>query len=443
MVHYPAIPICTGEEILDTSTQLDFSGLRARTAPEPTPLPGSRKDMPKYPFVMSYPDPGNLPIMEAHAAMGEALAEVGGTTAVYPDTQGYPPLREYIAGRLAERRSMSVDPDDILLTEGSGQAIHFVTEALVDPGDIVIVDHFVYGGTLWSLRRFSADIRGVVSDEDGMLPDALESTIEHAVAEGRRPKMIYLIPTFQNPQAWTMPVERRREIVDVAARWGVPILEDDGIAEFRFEGEHVPAIASLDDSGVVIHTGTFSKIVVPGMRIGYLIAARLFLETVMPIKGSRGVTQYGALAVHRFAVTRLDDHLARLNGVLRSRRDAMFSALGENLGGSAAWSTPEGGLYTWLTMPESVDLVDAAGAAAERGVTYDLGTNFATGDDPGRNKARLCFSFNTEDEIREGIGRLAGRDCRRYVSWHARQDSNPRHSVPKTDALSAELRARV
>ena len=194
-------------------------------------------------------------------------------------------------------------------------------------------------------------------------------------------------------------------------RWphgrGVPILEDDGIAEFRFEGDHVPAIASLDDSEVVIHTGTFSKIVVPGMRIGYLIAQRPFLETVMPIKGSRGVTQFGALAVHKFATTRLDDHLERLNGVLRSRRDAMFASLAENFGKTATWGTPEGGLYTWLTMPDDVDLVDTADAAAERGVTYDLGTNFATGDDPGRNKARLCFSFNTEEEIREGIALLA------------------------------------
>ena len=386
-------------------SQLDFGPLRSKTAPEATPLPGARKELPKYPFVMSYPDPKNLPIMEANAAMREALAEVGSTTSVYPDTQGYPPLREFIAQRLGEKRNMSVDPDDILLTEGSGQAIHFVTEALVDPGDAVIVDDFVYGGTLWSLRRFGADIRGVVSDADGMLPDALEETLDQAEADGKRTKMVYLIPTFQNPQTWTMPVERRREIVEVAVRKGVAILEDDGIAEFRFEGDHVPAIASLDDSGVVIHTGTFSKIVVPGMRIGYLIAQRPFLETVMPIKGSRGVTQYGALAVHRFAITRLDDHLERLNSVLRSRRDAMFASLAENFGTTATWGTPEGGLYTWLTMPD-VDLVDAAEAAAERGVTYDLGTNFATGDDPGRNKARLCFSFNTEEEIREGIALL-------------------------------------
>ena len=389
------------------NSQLDFGPLRSKTAPEATPLPGARNEHPKYPFVMSYPDPANLPIMEVHAAMGEALAEVGSTMSVYPDGQGYPPLREFIAQRLGERRNMSVDPGDILLTEGSGQAIHFVMEALVDPGDVVIVDDFVYGGTLWSLRRFSADIRGVVSNADGMLPDALEEAIDQAIADGKRPKMIYLIPTFQNPQTWTMPIERRREILEVAARKAVPILEDDGIAEFRFEGDHVPAIASLDDSEVVIHTETFSKIVAPGMRIGYLIAQRPFLETVMPIKGSRGVTQFGALAVHKFATTRLDDHLERLNGVLRSRRDAMFASLAENFGKTATWGTPEGGLYTWLTMPDDVDLVDAAEAVAERGVTYDLGTNFATGDDAGRNKARLCFSFNTEEEIREGIALLA------------------------------------
>ena len=389
-------------------TKFDYSPLRARSAPEPTPLSGAKAGMPKFPFVMSYPDPANLPIMEAHAAMGEALAEVGHTTDVYPDAQGYPPLREYVAERLARKRGMAVSSDDVLLTEGSGQAIHFVTEALVDPGDVVIVDHFVYGGTLWSLRRFHSDIRGIISDGRGMAPDALEETIVTAVAEGKRPKFIYLIPTFQNPQAWTMPIERRREIVEVAARHGIPILEDDGIAEFRFEGEHVRAVSALDDSGLAIHTGTFSKIVVPGMRIGYLVAPRELLETIAPIKGPRGITQFGALAVHRYATTRLDDHLVELNDVLRSRRDAMFAALGENLGDVATWSLPEGGLYTWLTMPENVDLVEAAAPAEEAGVTYDLGTKFATGDDPGRNKARLCFSFNTEEEIAEGIARLAG-----------------------------------
>ncbi len=344
--------------------------------------------------------------MEAHAAMGEVLAEVGDTPTVYPDPRGYPPLREYVADFLRAKRGMAVSPDDVLLTEGSGQAIHFVTEALIDPGDVVIVDYFVYGGTLWSLRRFQADVRGVVSDGDGMLPDALDEAIAAAIGEGKRPKFVYLIPTFQNPQAWTMPLDRRREIVEVASRHGVPILEDDGIAEFRFEGAPIDAASSLDDSGLAVHTGTFSKIVVPGMRIGYLVGSREFLETVMPIKGSRGVTQFGALAVHRFATTRLDDHLAGLNRVLKSRRDAMFAALGENLGGVATWSRPEGGLYTWLTLPDDVDLVEAAGPAEQASVTYDLGTRFATGDDPGNNRARLCFSYNTEDEIAEGIGRL-------------------------------------
>ena len=384
-----------------------YGGLRAGSAPEPAALPGGSAHEPKFPFTMSYPDPKSLPIMEAHAALGEALAEMGDTPAVYPDTQGYPPLREYVADFLRRERGMDVSADRVLLAEGSGQAIHFVCEALLDPGDVVVVDDFVYGGTLWSLRRFGADVRGVPSDDDGMLPDALDDTLKGAAAEGRRVKLIYLIPTFQNPQAWTMPIERRREIVEVAARHGAPVLEDDGIAEFRFEGESIDAVSSLDDSGIAIHTGSFSKMVVPGMRIGYLAASRELLETVMPIKGSRGVTQFGALTVHRFATTRLPEHLARLNRTLRSRRDAMFAALGENMGAEATWARPEGGLYTWLTMPDHVDLVKAAGPAERASVTYDLGPKFATGDDTGRNRARLCFSYNTEDEIAEGIGRLA------------------------------------
>ena len=339
--------------------------------------------------------------------MGEALEEVGDTTSVYPDPQGYPPLREYIVKRLKHKRDMDFTSDEVLLTEGSGQAIHFVVEALLDPGDVVIVDDFVYGGTLWSLNRFSANIRGVGNDADGMLPDALETTIDESLAAGNKPKLIYLIPTFQNPQAWTMPIKRRREILDVAARKGIPILEDDGIAEFRFEGNHVPSIASLDDSGLVIHTGTFSKIIVPGMRIGYLVGSRQLLETLMSIKGSRGVTQFGALAVHKFAISRLDEHLVNLNLVLKSRRDAMLDALHDNLRNIATWSIPEGGLYTWLNMEDNTDLVAVSGPALKEGVIYDLGPKFATGEDLGSNKARLCFSFNTETEIKEGITRLA------------------------------------
>ena len=389
------------------AAEFSFADLRASSAPEPTPLPGAAAHEPKFPFTMSYPDPKSLPIMEAHEAMGEILAEIGETPTVYPDTQGYPPLRQYIADFLRRERGMDVSPDQILLAEGSGQAIHFVAEALLDPGDVVIVDDFVYGGTLWSLRRFGADVRGVPGDDHGMLPDALDDTLRGAAAEGRRVKLLYLIPTFQNPQAWTMPIERRREIVEVAARHGTPILEDDGIAEFRFEGESIDSVSSLDGSGLAIHTGSFSKMVVPGMRIGYLAASTELLETVMPIKGSRGVTQFGALTVHRFATTQLPEHLARLNSTLRSRRDAMLAALGENMGADATWARPEGGLYTWLTMPDHVDLEKAAGPAAEASVTYDLGTKFATGDDPGHNRARLCFSYNTEDEIAEGIARFA------------------------------------
>lgn len=387
--------------------KINYKNIFASTVPDPVAMPGVKKPMPKYPFVMSYPDPASLPIIEAHTSMGEILKEIGTTESVYPDTQGYPPLRQYISERLAQRRNHNVGMEDILLTEGSGQAIHLVTEALVDPGDVVIVDDFVYGGTLWSLRRYQSDIRGVSSDSDGMLPEALDTTIQNAMSEGKRTKFIYMIPTFQNPQAWSMPVYRRKEILSVASKHRIPILEDDGIAEFRFEGKHIPSMASFDDSGIVIHTGTFSKVIVPGMRIGYLIATPQLLETVMAIKGTRGVTQFGALAVYKFATTRLDSHLKQLNTTLKLRRDSMMESLNEFFGNYGKWATPEGGLYTWLTLPEEVDLVKAAPEAEQSGVIYDLGTKFATGSDPGRNKARLCFSFNTEEQIHEGIRLLS------------------------------------
>ena len=228
----------------------------------------------KYDFATAYPDPGSLPLDELVESLSGALAEEGRDLAVYPHQQGYPPLREFVAGKLARDRGIDVSPDDVVLADGSGQPIHMVCEALVDPGDVVLTEDFVYSGTLNTLRRFRADIRGVACDSDGMDPEALESAIQGAVSEGRRVKLVYTIPTFQNPQGWTMTLERRKAMVAVCQRYSVPILEDDCYVDLRYDGEDVTSIHSLDDSGLVLYVASFSKIVAPGMRLGYLTAPR-------------------------------------------------------------------------------------------------------------------------------------------------------------------------
>ena len=382
-----------------------YGGIFAKSAPEPRSREVARRG--KYDFAVAYPDPASLPLDDLLDSLSAALQEEGTDLAVYPHPQGYPPLREFVADKLARDRDIQVSPDDIILGDGSGQPIHLLAEALLDPGDVVLTEDFVYSGTLNILRRFRADVRGVPCDEEGMLPDALESAIAKAIAEGKRPKLIYAIPSFQNPQGWTMTLERRQAMVRLSQKYDVPILEDDCYVDLRYDGEPVTSIYSLDDTGRVMYVASFSKIIAPGMRLGYMTAPAEVLDRVGVIKSGGGVNQFAALAVHRYSTGKLDAHVAEINDILRPKRDAMLAALGENLGASASWSRPEGGLYVWLEMPAGADLVAVREKALDAGVGYQAGTGYAPDGVSGRNYARLCFGYNTPEEIHEGIGILA------------------------------------
>jgi 2-aminoadipate transaminase len=382
----------------------NYDGLFAKSAPEPRERTVAQRA--KYDFLVAYPDPESLPLDELVESLRGALQEEGKGLAVYPHPQGYPPLREFVASKLSRDRGMDVSADNIILGDGSGQHLQVISEALVDPGDVVLADEFVYGGTLATLRRFRADIRGVPCDEEGMQPDAVVSAIERASSEGKKAKLIYTIPTFQNPQGWTMSLERRKALVRLSQRYDVPILEDDCYVDLRYDGEPVPSIHSLDDTGRVLYVGSFSKIIAPGMRMGYMTGPPEFIDRAMAIKSGGGVNQLAALTVHRYS-PRLDGHINKVKDILRVKRDAMLAALGENFGSAATWSRPDGGLYIWLRMPEGTDLTAVKEAAFSADVGFSLGTVMAADGASGRNYARLCYGYNTPKEIHEGIARLA------------------------------------
>ena len=384
----------------------NFQGLFSDRAPEA----GTGRSVAKrgkYDFAVAYPDPASLPLDDLAEGLRQALQDEGRELAVYPHPEGYPPLREYVAEKLRRDRGIAVSPDDIVLADGSSQPLHMLIDALVNPGDVVLTEDFVYSGTLGILRRFRADIRGVECDGEGMLPDALESAIVAAKAEGKPIKLIYTIPTFQNPQGWTMSLERRREMVRLARQHSVPILEDDCYVDLRYDGEPVPSIHSLDEAGLVMYVGSFSKIIAPGMRMGYLTAPPAVMDVVRPIKSGGGVNQFTALAVHRYATSRLQDHIGDINGILRAKRDAMLAALGENLGSAATWSRPDGALYVWVRMRDGADLTATQQLALDADVGYQPGVAFAPDGVSGKNYARLCYGYNTPEEIHEGIARLA------------------------------------
>lgn len=383
----------------------DYDMLFAANAPDPAPMRVVTRA--KYDFAIAYPDPSTVPTEALAECLRSAVADEGRELAVYPHEQGYPPLRKYVAQKLARDRGIHADPDDIFLADGSSQPNHILIEALIEPGDVVFTEHFVYSGTLRTLHRFRADVRGVPCDDEGMLPHALDAAILDAKKEGKRPKIIYTIPTFQNPMGWTMTLERRRAMLDTARSHGVAIIEDDCYVDLRYDGENVQSIASLDRDGIVNYVGSFSKITGPGMRIGYLSASEQMMGRLRTIKSGGGVNQFAAWAIHRYAERFLDGHVREINDVQRVKRDAMLSALGENFGSAASWSRPDGGLYIWLELPESADLVEAQDAAFDAGVGYQAGPIFSPDGVSGKNYARLCYGYNTPDEIREGVARLA------------------------------------
>ena len=386
-----------------TSSQFSYDGLYSQVS---VPVVRGENRHAKYDFAVAYPDPDTLPLEGLADSLRVALEREGKDLALYPVSTGLPALREWVAEKLARDRNMKVGVDDIVLTSGSGEAIAMLIAALTDPGDVLLTEEYVYLGTLRAMRRFGADVRSVRCDDEGLIPEELESTLAAVAAEGKKVKFLYSIPAFQNPLGWTMSLDRRVKTLEITQRYGVPVLEDDCYVDLRFEGEDVTSMHSLDDTGRVLYVGSFSKIVAPGVRLGYMVAPQEVIQRAMSFKGGGGVNQFAALAVQEYAKGNMDVHIDEQNKSLRVKRDAMLAALGENFGDQAQWSKPEGGLYVWLEMPEDVDLAGLQEQSFNEGVGYYNGTMFSP-EGRGANCARLCFGHPPAEHVAEGVAELA------------------------------------
>jgi 2-aminoadipate transaminase len=368
----------------------------------------------KYDFATAYPAPETLPldglIQSLQAAVDTNATKVLAELAYYPHQLGALELREYTAEKLATDRGFTVTADEIALTNGSGEALGLVIQALTNPGDVVLAEEFVYMGTLSQLRRFGADIRGVAMDEGGIIPEALEEQITALTAAGDKPKYLYTIPEHQNPMGSTLSGERRKAILEIAHKHNLPILEDDCYVDLRYKGDVQPSFRALDDSGIVVYVASFSKLLAPGLRLGYFTASPELMRRALSFKLGSGPNQFAAVAIEGYLRNNLDSHRDNFNPVLKAKCDSMVAALEEHFGGSGAtWSVPEGGCYVWLTMPESSDISSIRDKVFEQGVGYVAGTNFEA-DASGRighNCARLCFAFESVEKNAEGIALLA------------------------------------
>ena len=391
---------------MTNQSTFSFDSLFSQNIDQPMAWRGIKRAT--YDFAIAYPDPSSLPLDGLQQALQQALAEEGHDLALYQSVQGYPPLREFVAAKLARDRNIHVTADDILLTGGAGQALHVLFEVLLDPGDIVFIDDYTYGGALRQLGRFKADLRTVGNDTEGMLPDQLEAAIQQAQSENKRPKLLYLIPTFQNPQGWTMSLARRKEILALAHRYGIAIVEDDCYSDLCYHGSLLPSLYELDGGNLVAYVNSFSKTIAPGMRTGYMTAPQPLLQRAQAAKSGGPVPLFVTLAIHRFVTDQLASHIEVISDIQRQRHDAMIAALGAHFGDGATWSQPGGGLSIWVTFPDGTDVGPMRNKIMdEHDVGYMAGVNYNAGGTKGHNQMRLTFGYNTPPEIHEGIGRLA------------------------------------
>jgi 2-aminoadipate transaminase len=353
------------------------------------------------------PDTATFPPASFAAQMTKIAQESAAEALQYGPTEGFEETKDCIAEVMAAE-GMHPDREDIIVTTGGQQAIDLVAKTFIDPGDPVICEAPTYAGAVPVFSAYEAEVHQVPTDDEGMRIDELESTIDRLAAEGRRPKFIYSVPTFQNPAGVTLSGERRRRLVELAREREVQIVEDNPYALLRYEGEPQEPLYKLDGGDYVIYLGTFSKILSPGIRLGWLCAPPPVMEKTVLGKQAADLctstlTQY--FVREYFEEGRWRDYVSEVTAIYRERRDAMLEALERHLPRQATWTHPEGGLFVWATLPEYIDTGDLLAKALRENVAFVPGAAAFT-DGRRTSSMRLNFSGVGIDDIREGIARI-------------------------------------
>ncbi len=355
-------------------------------------------------FSGGMPEIRRVPIDSVIAATTAALRDSGTEALQYGSSDGRAQIREVVVGLMGEV-GVRVKRDDLVITAGAQQALDLLGKIFIDPGDTIITEGPTYLGALQAFSAYQPNIVCIPMDDDGMRTDLLAEKLAELGPRGA--KFIYTIPNFQNPAGVTLTPARRRELLELAREYDIPVIEDDPYGRLRFEGGHALPLRALDDE--VIYLGTFSKIFAPGLRLGWTIAPRPILAKFLLAKQAAdlcGSAFAQATAERYFADTRWRKTLQTLTSAYAERRDAMIASLEEFFPAEAHWTVPAGGFFVWVEMPSFLDLKSILAEAVERGVTYVPGDAFFP-DGRGRNCMRLGFCYAEPAKIREGIERLA------------------------------------
>ena len=367
-------------------------------------------------FAGGLPAPEVFPAERFQGACQKVLQEKPHLALQYGATEGYEPLREMVARHIA-RYGIKAKSENVLITSGSQQALDLIGKLLINPGDRVLVEAPTYLGALQAFNVYGADYVSVPSDNDGLRSDLLEDPLRSG------PKFMYVLPNFQNPGGTTLSEGRRHELVLLADKYGIPIVEDDPYGQLRYEGEHLTPLVVLDREnlrrdqgysiGNVLYLSTFSKTLAPGLRLGWIVAPPDVIAKLVQLKQGADLHSSTFVQMIAYEVARdnfLDEHVKLIRSVYRERRDGMLDALSRYFPPEVTWTKPMGGLFLWVTLPQGADADKLFEAAVRENVAFVPGDCFYAPNghsDEGRRHMRLNFSAAAPDQIREGIRRLS------------------------------------
>lgn len=354
-------------------------------------------------FAGGWPAPESFPIEEMKQVSLKVLEEQGKSALQYSSTEGYLPLREFIAKRM-KLSGVKIEADEILITNGSQQGLDFSGKLFINPGDVVICESPSYVGALNAFRAYMPKFVEIPMDDEGMIMEDLEK----ALKENPKAKFIYVVPTFQNPTGKTMSLKRREKLVKLATQYKVPILEDNPYSDLRFEGEDIPPVKHFDTDGVVIYLGTFSKTFCPGLRIGWVAASPEVVRKYVLAKQGADLqaNTMSQIELYKFIeMFDFDAHVEKVRDIYKKRRNAMLETMEKEFPSNVKYTYPQGGMFTWVELPEGIDAADIFKKSLESKVAFVPGSSFYP-NGGNENHFRLNYGTMSEDLIIEGIKRL-------------------------------------
>jgi 2-aminoadipate transaminase len=390
-----------------THPSLDYANLFAKDLPLAA---GRWGGFAPYNFIGGNNNPDTIPIEALVESSARVLRQEGRNLATYnlnSGPLGYIGLREFMVEKMGHYRGIQATPDEVLITPGSNPGIDLVNKALLEPGDTVITELFSYQGFLNRLRRQQVNMVGIPLDDGGMRTDVLAATLSDLRRQGITPKYIYTIPTLQNPTGTVMTVERRHELLRLSQEYGVPIFEDECYTDLIWEGEVPPAIYALDTSNHVIHIGSFSKNLSPSLRLGYVVAPWEVLSQIVACKTDSGTGALSQMVVADYFQNHYEEHMDGLRAGMKHKLHVLLAALDAHFGSVVTYRIPPGGMFLWVEFPPGVDTKKVEAPAQAAGIAFNAGPDWAADPDAARNYLRLCYALPSDQQISEGIAKLA------------------------------------